>query len=224
MRLTMLVGVAALAGLLIAGCDGARGESLDLKKAAEPAPGAQNMNGATVQEATFGGGCFWCLDAIFVRVKGVDRVVSGYAGGTSPNPSYEQVCSGATGHAEVIQVRFDPAVIDYKTLMTIFFGMHDPTTRNRQGADAGTQYRSVILYNSPEQKATAEALIRELDVAGTFGNPIVTEVVPLKAFYSAEEYHQDYFRKNPGQGYCQIVISPKMSKLRHSFADRLKPE
>ncbi len=173
--------------------------------------------------ALLGGGCFWCLEAVFELVRGVEKVVSGYAGGNTPSPTYRQVCSGTTGHAEVIQVTFDPKVITYREVLEIFFAFHDPTTINRQGADAGTQYRSVIFYDSAEQKQTAEALIHELNDAKTFPRPIVTEVVPAATFYPAEDYHQGYFRNNPGQGYCQSVVAPKVAKLRASFSARLSP-
>jgi peptide-methionine (S)-S-oxide reductase len=172
--------------------------------------------------ATLGGGCFWCLEAVFEQLRGVEKVVSGYAGGTVPDPSYELVCAGQTGHAEVVQITFDPAVIRYRDLLDVFFATHDPTTVNRQGADVGTQYRSVIFYHTPEQKQAAEERIGELNAAKIWNAPIVTEVVPLKAFYPAEGYHQGYFRKNPGQSYCQVVISPKVAKLRKHFAAALR--
>jgi peptide-methionine (S)-S-oxide reductase len=172
--------------------------------------------------ATLGGGCFWCLEAVYEQLRGVQKVESGYAGGTTPNPTYRQVCSGTTGHAEVVQVTFDPAVISYGDILEIFFAMHDPTTRNRQGADIGTQYRSVIFYHTPEQKQAAEALIARLNADGLWDAPIVTEVVPLREFYKAEDYHQGYFRNNPAQGYCQAVVAPKVAKLRQKFASRLK--
>jgi peptide-methionine (S)-S-oxide reductase len=174
------------------------------------------------ETATLGGGCFWCLEAVFEQLRGVERVVSGYAGGSVPDPTYHQVCTGATGHAEVVQVVFDPAVISYREILEVFFATHDPTTRNRQGMDVGTQYRSVIFYHSAEQKRTAEGLIAELNQAGVWGRPLVTEVVPFEAFYPAEDYHQGYFRGNPGQGYCQAVISPKLAKFRKHFAGKLK--
>ncbi|MCS7040279.1 MAG: peptide-methionine (S)-S-oxide reductase MsrA [Caldilineales bacterium] len=172
--------------------------------------------------ATLGGGCFWCLEAVFDELQGVEDVVSGYAGGHVPNPSYEAVCTGRTGHAEVVQITFDPDIISYRDLLHVFFSIHDPTTRNRQGADVGPQYRSVIFYHSPEQKAVAEEVIAGLDAAGIWGRPIVTEVVPFRAFYPAEEYHQEYYRRNPFQGYCQVVIAPKVAKFRKQFMDRLK--
>ncbi|MEJ2011524.1 MAG: peptide-methionine (S)-S-oxide reductase MsrA [Anaerolineales bacterium] len=175
-----------------------------------------------LQTATFGGGCFWCLDPLFSNLVGVEDVTVGYAGGDKSAPTYEQVCSGRTGHAEVVQVTFDPERIDYRTLLEIFFSVHDPTTLNRQGADVGPQYRSIILTHNLEQEQVAHAVIDELTIKEIWPNPIVTEVKPLQAFYPAEDYHQDYFEKNPGQGYCQIVISPKVTKFRKSFADRLK--
>ena len=166
--------------------------------------------------ATLGGGCFWCLDPIFAQLRGVESSVSGYAGGSAPDPSYEQVCSGRTGHAEVVQVTFDPSVISYRQVLEVFFAIHDPTTLNRQGADAGTQYRSVIFHHSPEQERTAREVIEELGRQGIWEDPIVTEVSPAPDFYRAEEYHQDYFRKNPRQPYCQFVVAPKVAKFRSS--------
>jgi peptide-methionine (S)-S-oxide reductase len=174
--------------------------------------------------ATLGGGCFWCLEAVFERLQGIERVVSGYAGGTVVNPSYELVCSGTTGHAEVAQVTFDPAVIPYRDVLETFFAFHDPTQLNRQGADIGTQYRSVIFYHSDAQRATAEELMARLMRDDVYGRPIVTQLEPLETFYPAERYHQEYFRRNEGQPYCQAVIAPKVAKLRHAYRDRLKPE
>lgn len=178
--------------------------------------------GTNREIALIGGGCFWCIEAVLERLEGVSRVVSGYAGGKTPSPSYEQVCSGATGHAEVVQVEFDPAVLSYRDLLIVFFAMHDPTTLNRQGADVGTQYRSVIYYNSDTQRQVAEALIREFDGEGIWGAPIVTKVEPVPVFYPAEQYHQQYYQRNPGAGYCQVVIAPKVAKLRQKFAHRLR--
>ena len=180
------------------------------------------MNSSNQEVATLAGGCFWCLDAVFLGLKGVEQVVSGYAGGTVANPSYEAVCTGRTGHAEVVQVTFDPAVLSYRDLVEVFFGIHDPTTLNRQGADVGTQYRSAIYSHSPEQERTARAVIAELERDQVFDSPIVTEVVPFTVFYPAEEYHQDYFRRNPGQGYCRAVIAPKVAKFRKEHLERLK--
>jgi peptide-methionine (S)-S-oxide reductase len=172
--------------------------------------------------ATLGGGCFWCLEAVFLSLSGVTRVESGYSGGKVPNPTYEQVCTGSTGHAEVVQVEFDPQVISFRDLLGIFFEIHDPTTPNRQGADVGTQYRSAIFYHTPEQRAAAEKVIAELNAAGVWPAPLVTEVVPLTAFYPAEKYHQEYYRRNPNQPYCRAVISPKVDKLRKHHGARLK--
>lgn len=174
------------------------------------------------QIATFGGGCFWCVEAVIQRLKGVEKVVSGYAGGQTKNPDYRSICTGRTGHAEVIQVSFDADIISFEELLTVFFTSHDPTTLNRQGADRGTQYRSIILYHNEEQKAQAEKLIVQLQEV--FPSPIVTQVVPLEIFYPAEQYHQDYYNNNPNAGYCRVVIDPKISKLRKTFADRLKLE
>lgn len=175
-----------------------------------------------LEVATLGGGCFWCLEAVFEQLRGVTKVESGYAGGEEAAPTYRQVCSGTTGHAEVVQVTFDPAVLSFAELLDVFFASHDPTTRNRQGADVGTQYRSVIFTHSPAQRATAERWIAELNAAGVWDEPLVTELAPLTAFYRAEEYHQEYFRSNPGQPYCQVVVAPKVAKFRQQFADRLK--
>ena len=175
------------------------------------------------ESETLAGGCFWCLEAVFEQLKGVDKVVSGYAGGERAHPTYEQVCTGATGHAEVVQVTFDPAIISYRELLDVFFAIHDPTTLNRQGADVGTQYRSAIFYHTPEQKRTAEQAIADLNAQAIWGRPIVTEVAELKTFYPAEDYHQGYFRTHPGQGYCQLVVAPKVAKFRKLFTDRLRP-
>ncbi len=181
------------------------------------------MSGTTREVATLGGGCFWCIEAVLERLEGVEKVVSGYSGGHVENPSYEMVCSGQTGHAEVVQVTFDPSVLSYRDLLVVFFAMHDPTTLNRQGADVGTQYRSVIYYHSPEQKATAEELIAELDGERIWVGKIVTKLEPYPGFFPAEEYHQQYYRRNPEAGYCQVVIAPKVSRLRQKFAHRLRP-
>ncbi|NIP80882.1 MAG: peptide-methionine (S)-S-oxide reductase MsrA [Gemmatimonadetes bacterium] len=174
------------------------------------------------ETATLGGGCFWCLEAVFERLRGVASVTSGYAGGHVADPTYRQVCAGTTGHAEVVRVAFDPEVLGYRRLLDVFFGTHDPTTPDRQGADRGPQYRSIILYESDAQREVAESVIAELEAEGVFPDPIVTEVAPLEAFYRAEEYHQDYYRDNPGQGYCRVVIDPKIAKLRAGYADLLE--
>ena len=173
------------------------------------------------ETATLGGGCFWCLEAVFEQVDGVESVVSGYAGGESPNPTYYAVCSGTTGHAEVTQITFDPAVTSFREILEIFFTIHDPTTLNRQGADAGTQYRSVIFTHSSEQERTARDLIAELESQDIWENPVVTEITEAPEFYAAESDHQEYYRRNPNQGYCQVVISPKVAKLRQRFAHKL---
>jgi peptide-methionine (S)-S-oxide reductase len=172
--------------------------------------------------ATFGGGCFWCTEAVFRELQGVLSVTSGYAGGTTTDPTYEEVCSGATGHAEVIQVRYDPSQVDYASILEVFFGTHDPTTLNRQGADTGTQYRSVIFAHDAEQKRVAEEVRKALDASGAYADPIVTEIVPASEFYAAEDYHQRYYESNPSQGYCRAVIRPKLEKFRKVFKDRLK--
>ena len=172
--------------------------------------------------ATLAGGCFWCLEAAFDQLKGVERVQSGYAGGTVANPTYQQVCAGSTGHAEVVQITFDPGVISYRDLLDVFFVVHDPTTLNRQGGDVGTQYRSAIFYHTPEQKTEAERVIAELNAAKVWDDPIVTEVVSLSEFYPAEEYHRDYYQRNPNQGYCQVVIAPKVAKVRKQYFEKLK--
>jgi peptide-methionine (S)-S-oxide reductase len=182
----------------------------------------QSEPSQTREVATLGGGCFWCLEAVFEQMKGVLKVESGYSGGQSVNPTYHQVCGGDTGHAEVVQVTFDPAVTSFREVLEVFFGIHDPTTLNRQGADVGTQYRSAIFYHSPEQKETAERLMAELMAAGIWDGPLVTEVVPFEKFYKAEDYHQEYYRTNPGQSYCQWVVAPKVAKFRKQFEDRLK--
>lgn len=175
-----------------------------------------------MEVTTLGGGCFWCLEAVYDQLKGVTDVVSGYAGGHVPTPSYKQVCTGTTGHAEVVQVSFDPDVVTFDDILNVFFTIHDPTTLNRQGADVGPQYRSAIFYHSDEQKAIAERKIAELNLAGLWNAPIVTEVSPLDTFYPAEDYHQEYFARNPNQGYCQVVIAPKVAKFRKQYLERLK--
>ena len=172
--------------------------------------------------ATLGGGCFWCLEAVYKDLKGVEAVVSGYAGGSVVDPTYEQVCGGRTGHAEVVQIAYDPKIVSFRDLLDVFFTIHDPTTKDRQGADIGPQYRSIILYHSPEQKADAEHAIADVNEKKIWPAPIVTEVVPLEKFYPGEDYHQDYFEQNPRQRYCQIVIAPKVAKFRKEHLARLK--
>jgi len=175
-----------------------------------------------LETATLGGGCFWCVEAIYLDVKGVESVVSGYAGGATANPTYEQVCSGRTGHAEVVQVNFDPEIISYEDILYIFWRTHDPTTLNRQGADVGTQYRSVIFYHDEAQKEIAERSKRETDASSLWPNPIVTEIALLPDFYKAEGYHQDFYRLNPNQPYCRMVIDPKVQKFRQTFQEKLR--
>lgn len=176
----------------------------------------------TTEVATLAGGCFWCLEAVYDDMKGVISVESGYMGGQNPNPTYEQVCSGRTGHAEVVQITFDPGQVSFRELLEVFFVIHDPTTLNRQGNDSGTQYRSAIFFHSPEQKATAEAVIAELEKARLWGAKFVTEITPVSTFWMAEGYHQEYFANNPGQPYCQFVVAPKVQKFRKHFLSKLK--
>jgi len=176
----------------------------------------------TIETAILGGGCFWCTEAAFSELQGVSKVQSGYAGGDVPNPSYKDVCTGRTGHAEVVRVDFDPAVISYEDLLRVFFTIHDPTTLNRQGADVGTQYRSVIFYASPAQEDSAKAIIAEFEASGAWGKKIVTELSPAPEFYDAEPEHDQYFARNPYAGYCQAVIAPKIAKMRKAFTARLR--
>lgn len=171
--------------------------------------------------ATLGGGCFWCLEAVFQELKGVNEVISGYAGGDVVNPTYEQVCTGSTGHAEVVQITYDPGVSDYALLLDVFFSIHDPTTLNRQGADVGTQYRSVIFYHNEDQRNVAKQKIQEIEEQGIWEDPIVTQLEPLVEFYPAEDYHQNYYKKNPFAGYCRAVVSPKVLKFRARYSDKI---
>ena len=180
------------------------------------------MTDAGKEIATLAGGCFWCLEAVFDDLKGVESVESGYMGGKTVNPSYEEVCSGETGHAEVAQLSFDPKQVSFKEILEVFFVIHDPTTLNRQGNDAGTQYRSAIFYHTAEQKAAAEQVIANISAAKVYEDPIVTEVVPASKFYVAEDYHQEYFRRNPAQPYCAFVVRPKVAKFRKHFLEKLK--
>jgi peptide-methionine (S)-S-oxide reductase len=182
----------------------------------------QNKNYENLEVATLAAGCFWCTEAAFSIIRGVERIDPGYTGGNVPNPTYEQVSTGTTGHAEAAQIFFDPKVISFKEILEIFFSMHDPTSLNRQGADVGTQYRSVIFYSSAEQKATAEKLIAELEKEAIWDKPVVTAVEPLKVFYKAETYHKDYYKKHPKEMYCQVVIAPKIAKLQERFFDKIK--
>jgi peptide-methionine (S)-S-oxide reductase len=181
-----------------------------------------NSVGNGKEIATLGGGCFWCTEAVFTELRGVEKVESGYSGGTIPNPSYREVCEGTTGHAEVTQITFEPNAISYETILRVFFTMHDPTTRNRQGADVGTQYRSIVLYHTQKQKETAEKVMQEINRQEIWSKPILTELVPFKAFYKAEGYHQEYYRNNSVQPYCQTVIAPKVAKLREHYRELLK--
>jgi peptide-methionine (S)-S-oxide reductase len=176
----------------------------------------------SLEAATLAGGCFWCLEAVFREVDGIENVVSGYTGGTSINPTYEQVCTGETGHAEAVQVSFNPSRISYREILEIFFSVHDPTTLNRQGPDVGTSYRSAVFYHNERQKAVVEELIGELNKAHLWEKPIVTQIVPLDIFYPAEDYHREYFSRHPEQAYCQTVISPKVNKFRKKWTERLK--
>lgn len=177
---------------------------------------------ADLETATLAGGCFWCTESVFDELRGVESVVSGYSGGHKDSPTYQEVCSGTTGHAEVIEVEFDPAEVDFSDILRVFFTVHDPTTLNRQGGDIGTQYRSAIFYHSDAQKEAAEAVIREIEQAGVYESPIVTEVTRFEKFWPAEDYHQEYFANNPNQPYCAAVIAPKVAKFRKKYADRLK--
>jgi peptide-methionine (S)-S-oxide reductase len=172
--------------------------------------------------ATLGGGCFWCTEAVYQDLRGVEKVQSGYSGGHVANPTYEEVCGKRTGHAEVVQVTFDPSVVTFRELLEVFFTVHDPTTPDRQGADVGPQYRSAVFYHSPQQKAVAEEVIRDVNERQLWGAPVVTEVTEFTEFYPAESYHDDYFRRNPYQGYCQVVIAPKVSKFRKQYLEKLK--
>jgi peptide-methionine (S)-S-oxide reductase len=189
----------------------------------EKHPGHLSMN-KSQEITTLGGGCFWCLEAVFSELHGVENVVSGYSGGSVSNPSYPQICTGATNHAEVVQIIFDPDIISFKELIEIFLTIHDPTTLNRQGADVGTQYRSVIFYRTKEQEKIAREMINEFETAKIWSAPIVTELAPFKVFYLAEEYHQEYFKRNPDQMYCSVVISPKLAKFRKRYFTKLKKE
>ena len=180
------------------------------------------MNGMDREVATLGGGCFWCLDAVYRQLRGVEKVESGYAGGTKPNPTYRDVCGGQTGHAEVVQITFDPSLIAYRDLLDVFFTIHDPTTKDRQGGDIGSQYRSIILTQSDDQARVAREAVAEVEAEKLYDDPIVTEIEPLTTFYSAERYHQDYFADNARQPYCQAVIAPKVAKFRRKFLEKMR--
>lgn len=220
--MTLMIGVAA-GGVLA--FFSTRGESMPVHEERQPEiepPAKPSSAKPGYEKATFGAGCFWCVEAVFEQLKGVHGVVSGYSGGTTKNPTYQQVCSGSTGHAEVIQVEFDPKVISFVDLLEVFWQTHDPTTRNQQGNDIGTQYRSAIFYHNDQQKQQAEEIKKKLDASGAFRGLIVTEIVPFKEFYVAEKYHQNYYADNPKQPYCAAVIPPKLDKLKKVFGDKLK--
>jgi peptide-methionine (S)-S-oxide reductase len=187
-----------------------------------PVNDGQSRGPSRTEVATLGGGCFWCLEAVYEELRGVEKVESGYSGGPAPNPTYRQVCTGTTGHAEVVQVTFDPEVVSFREILEVFFTIHDPTTPNRQGADVGPQYRSAVFYHDEEQRRAAEELISELEAKGVWDDPIVTEVTPFDAFYVAEDYHQGYYRNNGYQPYCQVVIAPKVAKFRKRYLEKLK--
>jgi len=210
----VLLGALAVA-VTVANNSGKKETAMDPKSVADV-----NVEGLEV--ATLGGGCFWCLEPVFEELKGVKKVEVGYSGGNVENPTYEQVCTGRTGHAEVVQIYFDPNEISFRRILEVFFNTHDPTTLNRQGADSGTQYRSIILDHNEAQKKAAEDTIKEINASGKWDGPVVTQVEPFEKFYRAEEYHQEYFAKNPGAGYCRIVIAPKMKKFRTHYAEDLK--
>ncbi len=210
MRLGRLLCLAVLAALSAPGIVTAQEDGAETKARSKVDPKAT----AKLQKATFGGGCFWCLEAVFERIPGVKAVVSGYAGGHVQKPTYKQVCTGQTGHAEVVQIQYDPEVVTYDKLLEVFFACHDPTTPNRQGPDYGPQYRSIILFEDDAQRAASQAMIENLGVNGAFSDPIVTELVPLNKFFAAEAYHQDYYRKNKNAPYCRMTIAPKLDKLK----------
>lgn len=226
--LAALFGAAGVAAVTAAGC-AAPLAAAQQKKGGDKGK-SKNMSDTTTnitapagkEIATFAGGCFWCTEAVFLSLRGVEKVVSGYSGGKVPNPTYEQVCGGDTGHAEAIQITFDPKVISYEQLLHVFFTTHDPTTLNRQGADVGTQYRSAVFFHSPAQKAAAEKVIKEITAEKLYPNPIVTEVTAFSNWYPAEDYHQNYYARNPSQGYCSFVIAPKVAKARAKWASLLK--
>ena len=226
-RRQFLAGAACALSTLLWGCEihqdlSNQQASNDVTQASTPLPTTQLDVPQGKDIATFAGGCFWCTEAIFRDLKGVDKVVSGYTGGKIPNPTYAQVCGGSTGHAEALQITFDPSVISYSDLLRIFFTTHDPTTLNRQGADSGTQYRSGVFTHNDAQKQAAQEVIKEITAKHIWNNPIVTEVTPFTNFYAAEEYHQDYYAQNPNQGYCRVVIEPKVTKFREHYRALLK--
>jgi methionine-S-sulfoxide reductase len=212
--------------LAVAGCGSKQSPLMESRAMAQDSSTTPAAAGETVdlEKATFGSGCFWCTEAVFQQLRGVKSVVSGYSGGSVENPTYEQVCSGRTGHAEVIQVTYDPKEISFDDLLKVFWQTHDPTTLNRQGHDVGTQYRSAIFYHDDEQRRVAEQYKKQLGASGVFRGPIVTEIEPLRTFYSAENYHQDYYHSNPRQQYCEFVIRPKIEKFNKEFKELLKKE
>ena len=220
MKTALLAVLAAGLAALQGATEPARPAGQQPRRAAETAVAVDEK--AVVETAIFAGGCFWCMEPPFEKLPGVREVVSGYTGGAKLNPTYEEVSAGTTGHAEVVQVTFDPRIVAFKDLLDVFFTIHDPTTLNRQGADVGTQYRSAVFYHTPEQKAATEEVIAELGAAKVWNNPIVTEIAPLDVFYPAENYHQEYFARNPYQPYCQVVVAPKVSKFRKQYIERLK--
>jgi peptide-methionine (S)-S-oxide reductase len=209
--------------LLIARVENLSVEDFDVRRVQMSQNNGHSKDGTGAGVATLAGGCFWCLEAVYEQFEGVKSVVSGYAGGHVPNPTYRQVSSGRTGHAEVVQITYDPGQVSYRDLLGVFFTIHDPTTLNRQGADVGTQYRSAIFYHDEAQKEIAEQVMHDIAEAGIWENPIVTEITPFDAFYRAEDYHQEYYRNNTYQPYCQVVIAPKVAKFRQKYLARLKP-
>ena len=215
-----IIMLASVGGLMaMAGSSKSSDQSKEVPRMANPS--GKSKSGAT-ESITLGGGCFWCVEAVYQRLEGVISVVSGYAGGHVDNPSYEAVCSGSTGHAEVCQIEFDPSILTFEEVLEVFWGTHDPTTKDRQGNDVGTQYRSVIFYHDESQGKLARTYLKQLDDSGTWSNPIVTEVEVLAKFYRAEDYHQDYFNQNPDQGYCSFIIRPKLAKFKKQFSEKLK--
>ncbi|MGE5363082.1 MAG: peptide-methionine (S)-S-oxide reductase MsrA [Bacteroidota bacterium] len=220
MRTATIITINIILLLAASGCRAGQtdtGEGIKMHNTEE-----QNISDGKYQTATFGAGCFWCTEAVFQRLKGVVKVESGYSGGNVPNPSYEAVCTGKTGHAEVCRITFDPSVISYREMLEVFWKTHDPTTLNRQGADTGTQYRSVIFYHNDEQRSVAEEYKKKLNEAGIWDNPIVTEISPFTKFYKAEDYHQNYYNNNQSQPYCSFVITPKLEKFEKVFSEKMK--
>jgi peptide-methionine (S)-S-oxide reductase len=217
-----LHAIAIFLALIVVGCGRSQGAASPSAGSSPSNKGIAMNHDAKLRQATFGSGCFWCTETVFRRLKGVESVVSGYSGGHADNPTYEQVCSGTTGHAESIQIEYDPNIISYDALLEVFWKMHDPTTRNRQGNDVGTQYRSVIFYHDEEQKKLAEFYKKKLEEEKIWSRPIVTEIIPYKKFWPAEGYHQNYYENNPSQGYCALVITPKIEKFKAIFKDKLK--